>query len=314
MQSRESALEPETRLIALRELRRAQVGDIELAYETLGDASDPPLVLVMGLGAQLHYWPDPFCRELADRGLFVVRFDNRDVGHSTHLEEAGPVDLASVSPGTSLPYTMSDMAADVVGLIRALGLRSAHLVGMSLGGMIVQLTAIEHPERVRSLVSIASTTGGPDVGQSRPEALAALFTPPPELTREAIGDHAVRLSRLIGSTGFPLDERWLRERAQRSFDRRYDPEGVSRQAATVGAAGDRTSRLAQLRIPALVIHGRADPLVDVSGGIATARAIPGAELLVIEGMGHDLPPGAWTQIVEGIERTVRRAEVRPSRR
>jgi pimeloyl-ACP methyl ester carboxylesterase len=287
---------------------RVRVGEIELAYETFGERADPPVILIMGLGAQLHYWPDGLCQELVDRGLNVVRFDNRDAGRSTHLTEAGAVDLTSRAHDSALPYTLDDLAGDVAGLIAALGFPSAHLVGISLGGMIAQLTAINHRDRVCSLTSIASTTGDPTVGQARPEALAALFSPPSEATREAVSEHALEVSRVIGSTGFQLDEAWLAWRAGRAFDRGYDPAGVTRQAATVSIAADRTAGLRGLRIPALVIHGANDPLVDLSGGAATAEAIPDAELLVIDGMGHDLPRGAWPRIADAIARTVRRAE------
>jgi len=256
------------------DIKRARVGDIELAYETFGRGEDPPVLLVMGLGAQMHYWPDQFCRALTERGLYVVRYDNRDVGLS---------------------------------LIEALDMQSAHLVGMSLGGMIVQLAAIEHPERVRSLVSIASTTGDPSVGAPKAEALAALLAPP-GTTREEVVEHAVALSRVIGSPGFERDEQWLRWRAGRAFDRGYDPAGVSRQAATAFTAGDRTQRLGAVHVPTLVVHGSADPLVDVSGAEATAAAIQGAELLVVEGLGHDLPPGVWLRLADAIAATVRRAE------
>ena len=290
------------------DINRARVGDIELAYETFGRDEDPPVLLVMGLGAQMHYWPDQFCQALTERDLYVVRYDNRDTGLSTHLHSAGPVDLQAllVGGGPPAPYGLTDLAADVAGLIEALGMQSAHLVGMSLGGMIVQVAAIEHPERVRSLVSIASTTGDPSVGAPKAEVLAALA--PPGTTREEVIEHAVALSGVIGSPGFERDEHWLRRRAGRAFDRSYDPDGVSRQAATAFTAGDRTQRLGTVRVPTLVVHGSADPLVDVSGGRATAAAIPGAELLVIEGLGHDLPSGVWLRLADAIAATVRQAE------
>jgi pimeloyl-ACP methyl ester carboxylesterase len=287
----------------------AMVGEIELAYEILGRAGDPPVLLVMGLGAQMHYWPDGFCRALTDLGICVVRYDNRDVGRSTHLSAAGPVDLRALTAGggSPAPYGLEDLAADAIGLLDALGMGSAHLVGMSLGGMIVQLAAIEYPGRVRSLVSIASTTSAPTVGGAKPDVLGALLAPA-GTTREEVADHAVALSHVIGSPGFERDERWLRWRAGHAFDRGLDPAGISRQMAAVVTAGDRTERLGGVRVPALVVHGLADPLVDISGGVATAAAIPDAELLVIEGLGHDLPPGVWTQLADAIAATVRRAE------
>jgi pimeloyl-ACP methyl ester carboxylesterase len=274
-------------------MERVSVGEVELAYEALGDPADPPLLLVMGLGAQLHYWPDGFCDALVRQGLFVVRYDNRDVGESSHL------------PGVR--YTLSDLAADAVGLIAALGHPSAHFAGVSLGGMIVQQAAIEHPARVRSLTSISSTTGDPAVGAPAPHALAALLAPPPR-TREAVGEAAVKLAQVIGSPGFERDEAWLRRRSMHAFDRAFDPEGSQRQFGAVMTASDRTARLRELEVPALVVHGSADPLVDVSGGRATAAAIPGAELLIIDGMGHDLPPGVWTRLADAIARTVQRGE------
>jgi pimeloyl-ACP methyl ester carboxylesterase len=295
------------------DIQRAQVGEIELAYQTFGRPEDPPILLVMGLGGQMHYWPDALCASLADRGHWVVRYDNRDVGLSTHLSDAEPVDLQALMMGAggSVPYGLEALAGDAVGLVEALGLPSAHLVGISLGGMIVQLAAIEHPERVRSLVSIASTTGDRSVGASKPDALAALFAPPPT-EREALAQRAVELSRIIGSPGYPRDEEWLRERARIAFDRSYDPPGTARQTAAVMTAFDRTERLGGVSVPALVIHGTDDPLVDVSGGRATADAIPGAELLLIKGMGHDLPPGIWPRLVDAISETVRRGEAAAS--
>jgi pimeloyl-ACP methyl ester carboxylesterase len=285
---------------------RAAVGEIELAYECFGEETMPPLILVMGLGGQLHYWHEEFRATLAGRGLFVVRFDNRDVGLSTHL--TGLADLASLGAGAPAPYGLEEMAADLAGLIVALGFDSAHLAGISLGGMIVQVAAIEHPEKVRSLVSIASTTGDPSVGAARPEALAALFTPPVSATREGLCEHAAELARAIGSPAFELDEPWLRERAGQAFDRSYDPGGVARHAAAASVATDRTESLRQLSLPALVIHGSEDPLVDVSGGIATAAAIPSAELMIVDGLAHDLPREVWPRVADAIARTVNRGE------
>lgn len=292
---------------------RVQVGDVELAYESFGRPGDPTVLLVMGLGAQLHYWPDGLCTLLADQGLHVVRYDNRDVGRSTHLTDAGPVDLQALLSGTGAapPYSLADLASDAVGLLSALEVASAHLVGISLGGMIVQQAAIDFPERVRSLVSIASTTGDRTVGGARPEVLAALLAPP-GTTREEVADHAVALSQVIGSPGFDRDETWLRWRAGRAFDRGLDPGGVSRQAAAAFTATDRTPRLRDVAVPTLVVHGAADPLVDVSGGRATAAAVPGAELLVVDGLGHDLPPGVWPRLAEAIGALVRRAEASAS--
>jgi pimeloyl-ACP methyl ester carboxylesterase len=290
-------------------VRVASVGDIEIAYEALGRESDPPVLLVMGLATQMLGWPDEFCDGLAGEGHYVIRFDNRDVGLSTHLDDAPPIDLAAVIGGdtSSAPYSLSEMSGDAVGLLDALGLDSAHIVGASLGGMIAQVMAVEHPERVRSLTSIMSTTGDPTVGQPTPAAMGALLAPrPPD--REGTIDRVVANYRVIGSPGFEFDEAGLRERAARSYDRANDPAGVLRQMAAVPASGDRTAQLRSLRVPALVLHGVADPLATVSGGIATAEAIPGAELITFEGWGHDFPRALWPEIIRAITALVRRAE------
>lgn len=291
-------------------VRRAAVGGgIELAFERFGDPADPPLLLVMGLATQMLGWPDEFCKGLAARGLSVVRFDNRDIGLSTHLHGAPPPDVpaAMVGDTSSASYTLSDMAGDTAGLLDALGHESAHVVGASMGGMIAQTLAIEHPQRVRTLTSIMSTTGDPSVGGASQEALGVLLAPPARNREEAI-ERTVSSYRVIGSPGYELDEPALRERAGRSFDRAYDPVGVGRQLLAVLASGDRTPRLRELRIPALVIHGVDDPLVRVSGGRATAAAIPGAELVELEGMGHDLPRALWPQITDRIVAVVERDE------
>jgi len=291
-------------------IQRAAVGDgIELAYETFGDPADPPVLLVMGLATQMLGWPDELCAALAERGHFVVRFDNRDIGLSTHLHDAPAADLEALMGGdtSSASYTLADMARDVAGLIDALGLPSAHLVGASMGGMIAQTVAIEHPARVRSLTSIMSTTGDPSVGEPTPEAIAVLLAPPVD-TREAVQDRTVESYRVIGSPAYPLDEPALRERAARSFDRAHDPAGVGRQLAAILASPDRTERLRELDLPTVVIHGAADVLVGVSGGKATAEAIPGAELVVIDGMGHDFPRGLFAEIVDRIAAVVARGQ------
>jgi pimeloyl-ACP methyl ester carboxylesterase len=291
-------------------IERVEVGGgIELAYETFGDPERPLVLLVMGLGTQMLAWQDDFCAGLAARDLFVVRFDNRDVGLSTHLHDAPTPDIGAVFAGdrSTVPYTLSDMAADTVGLIKALGRDRAHLVGASMGGMIAQTMAIEQPERVASLTSIMSTTGDRRVGDATPAAVQVLMAPPAQ-TRDAVIERALAGWRVIGSPGFPRDEDELRERAGRAFDRAHDPPGVGRQFAAILASGDRTAGLRALRTPTLVIHGREDPLVRLSGGEATASAIPGAELVVIDGMGHDLPRPVWPRIFEPIAALVERAE------
>jgi pimeloyl-ACP methyl ester carboxylesterase len=291
------------------EIEHATVGDVEIAYERFGDAADPPVVLVMGIGTQMLGWPDEFCAALADRGQHVVRFDNRDIGLSTHLHDARPADVMAAFGGdtSSASYTLSDMARDTVGLLDALELDGAHVVGASMGGMIAQTVAIEHPQRVRSLTSIMSTTGDPGVGEATQEALAALLAPPANGLDEAM-DRTVAAYKVIGSPRYETDEAALREQARRSYERSYDPAGVARQLLAILASGDRTERLRTLGVPTLVIHGTDDPLVGISGGRATAATVPGAELLELEGMGHDLPRPLWPEITGRIARLVERVE------
>ncbi len=290
-------------------MHTTRVGEIDLAYETFGSPQDIPLLLVMGLATQMIGWPDEFCRMLAGRGLYVVRFDNRDVGLSTHLDDAGAPDVLAVMGGdhSRVAYRLADMAEDTAGLLDALGLDGAHLVGASMGGMIAQTLAIRHPERVRSLTSIMSTTGDPAVGAPAQAALGVLLAPP-ATDRESAVQRAVDTYRVIGSPGFEFDEHGLRERAGLSFDRAYNPAGVARQLAAILASPDRTADLARVAVPTLVVHGEQDALIDVSGGRATAAAIPGAELLVVDGMGHDLPRAVWPELVDRITALVDRVE------
>src|SRR3954468_3232313 len=297
-------------------IRRADVGGgIELAYERFGEPAGPPLLLVMGLATQMLGWPHEFCAGLAARGLSVVRFDNRDIGLSTHLHDAPPPDVAAAMMGntSSASYTLSDMARDAAGLLDALDVESAHVVGASMGGMIAQTLAIEHPARVRTLTSIMSTTGDPSVGGASQAALGVLLAPPARDRPEAI-ERTVSTYRGIGSPGYELDEPALRERAGLAFDRAYDPAGVARQLLAIIASGDRTARLRELRLPALVIHGVDDPLVRVSGGRATAAAIPGARRVELDGVGHALPRELWPLITDRIAALVEREEASASRR
>ncbi len=289
-------------------MQRTTVGDVELAYESFGSPGDTPLLLVMGLATQMVGWPDGFCRALADRGHHVVRFDNRDIGLSTHLDDAGAPDVMSLFAGAgTAPYSLADMADDTAGLLDALGWESAHVVGASMGGMIAQSLTIRHPHRVRSLVSIMSTTGDRSVGSPAEVALGVLFAPPATSRDEAL-QRAVDTYRVIGSPGFEFDEAALRERAGLSFDRAYDPAGVARQLAAILTTDDRTAHLGEITVPTLVVHGAQDTLVDVSGGRATAAAIPGADLWVVEGMGHDLPRELWPDVVDRISAVVQRGE------
>jgi pimeloyl-ACP methyl ester carboxylesterase len=282
---------------------------IEVAYECFGEADAPPVLLIMGLGAQMLGWHEGLCAELVARGLRPIRFDNRDVGLSSHFPDAPVPDFKAALSGdtSSASYNLSDMAADTVGLLDALGLKSAHLVGASMGGFVAQTVAIEYPDRVRSLTSIMSTTGNASVGQPAPEAMR-LFGGPPPSTREEVMERAVAAVRIVGSPGFPVDEDEVRERAGLAYDRSYDPPGLVRQAISVLASGDRTARLRSLKVPTLVIHGAADRMCDVSGGLATADAIRGAELVVIEGMGHNLPRALWPRIASLIADLVQRGE------
>ncbi len=288
---------------------RAAVGDLMIAYESFGDPADPPLVLVMGLATQMLGWDDPFCVRLAEQGFHVIRFDNRDIGLSTHLAEAGVPDVAALLSGDRSvppPYTLLDMARDTAGLLDALDLRSAHVVGASMGGMVAQQFAIGHPGRVRSLTSIMSTPSR-EVGAARPEAMAALFLPPPTDADQAAA-RSLAVYRVIGSPGYPLDEARLAETARRAFARGHDPAGVARQFAAIVVSPDRTKGLRELGVPTLVIHGEDDPLVQVDGAWATADAVPGARLVVIPGMGHNLPEPLWPQLIDEIVAHVRSAE------
>lgn len=285
---------------------RTRSNGIEIEYETFGDKEAKPLLLVGGLGAQMIVWDEAFCEGLAERGHNVIRFDNRDVGLSTWLSEAGVPDvtklihqLATGEP-VEAPYTLSDMANDAVGLLDALEIEAAHVVGASMGGMIAQTIAIEHPDRVRSLTSIMSTTGDPTLPPAEPEAIGALMAPPPT-SREAAIERSVVTSRAIGNTGFPFDEPAVRTQAARSYDRAFHPDGAARQMLAIMASGSRAAALRGLDIPTLVIHGDADPLIRPEGGRHTAECIADAELLMIEGMGHDLPRGAWALIFDAIE-------------
>lgn len=282
---------------------------IDVAYERFGDAEAPPVLLIMGLGAQMLGWPDEFCRLLVDRGLQVIRFDNRDVGETTHMQDARPPDLSAILSGdtSSVPYTLWDMAADTTGLLDALELESVHIVGQSMGGVIAQALAIDYPQRVRSLTSMMASTGDPMVGGARRTAVQALLAPPPR-TRQAAMDRAVAVFRVIGSPAFPLDEHDLRERAGAAYDRGSDFTGVARQLAAALAAPDRTTELRSVEVPALVVHGAQDPLVDVSGARATAEALPNAELVVIDGMGHDLPRALWDEVAGRIADLIDGAE------
>jgi len=286
------------------ELHATQVGParLEIAYERLGPDSGDTVLLIMGLGGQLVNWPAGLIDELLARGLQVVRFDNRDAGRSTHLNDAPPAQLTAVLAGdlTSVSYTLSDMAADAVGLLDALEIPAAHIVGASMGGAIAQIIAIEHPARILSLTSIMSTTGNMAVGQPHPEILKTVFGGPPARTRDEVIDRAVRTAGLVRSPAYPSPAEEIARQVGRAWDRDHDERAMARQAVASVASGDRTAALRTIAVPTLVIHGTSDAICDASGARATAAAIPGAELVLIEGMGHDLPPPVWPIVAEHI--------------
>ena len=288
--------------------RFCKVGDVELCYEPFGDPDRPTVLLVMGLGTQMIAWHADFCGELADRGFYVIRYDNRDVGRSTHLSDRPtPKVRELMTRRIRRPaYLLKDMAADGIGLLEELGIESAHVVGASMGGMIAQTMAAEHPDRVRSLVSIMSSTGSRWSGQPAPRILP-VFLQKPTSGKEAYVERIVKLFALVGSPGFERDDDELRELASTSWDRGVDPAGLNRQLGAIIASGHRGQDLKRIRVPTLVIHGKSDRLIRPSGGRATARAIPGARLDLIDGMGHDLPRGVWPRIVDGIEQNAARA-------
>jgi pimeloyl-ACP methyl ester carboxylesterase len=286
---------------------RAPANGIEIVYETIGDPSNPPLLLVMGLGMQLIHWDDELCERFAERGFRVIRYDNRDAGRSTQIDAPVP-NLARAMAGLKIdaPYLLDDMADDAVGLLDHLGIEAAHVAGASMGGMIAQTMAIRRPERVVSLTSIMSTTGERRVGRPKLRVWSVLARRAPR-GKEAYVEYFVRIFRLIGSKGFPVDEDRVRALAAASYERGHRPAGTARQLAAIMASGDRTERLRQLRMPAAVFHGRSDPLVPFRGGRATAEAIPGARLVAIPGMGHDLPREVWPQLVDAVAETAARA-------
>nr|ACL67850.1 lipolytic enzyme [uncultured bacterium] len=279
---------------------------IQIEYDTFGKSGEPALLLIVGLANQLIHWDEALCQQLARRGHYVIRFDNRDAGLSTKLAEAGIPDIGQIMEarrkGEEIkpPYTIEDMADDAVGLLDALGIEAAHICGMSMGGMIAQTIALNHRQRVLSLISIYSHTGNPALPEPKPEALEILFTRPPE-ERQANIEYALKVFRTLSGSGFPLDEEWHRNIAAQAYDRAFYPEGVARQLAAVLTQKNRKSELGSVCVPTLVIHGADDLLVPVEGGKDTAAAVPEAELIIIDGMGHDLPhAGAWPQIIDAI--------------
>jgi len=288
----------------------AAANGIEICFETFGDPAHPTVLLINGLGSQLLGWDEGFCRRLAERGHHVVRFDNRDVGLSTWFDDV-PYDFAAgfaafrSGDPVPAPYTLSDMAADAVGLLDHLGVDRAHVVGMSMGGMIAQTAAIDHPGRVASLCSIMSTTGEREVGRPTPEANAALLAKPPKTRDDAVA-LAVANARVIGSPPHVDPER-VGAIAGAAYDRAFHPIASARQLLAVWQSGSRLAGLQALSVPTLVIHGRCDPLIQLDGGLRTAEVVPGADLLVLGDMGHDLAPPLWGRVVDAISALVARA-------
>lgn len=275
---------------------------LSIAYEVIGKVDDPVIILIQGVGAQLVGWPDGFCDLLSEKSFQVVRFDNRDVGKSSHLDKAPNPDLPAALGGdlSSVSYTLSDMASDVVGLLDSLGVEKAHIVGASMGGAIAQTMALENPKRVKTLITMMSTTGNMSVGQPTPETLKSVFGGKPPTTRQEFIDQQVNASSIVGSPKYPVSPKDVAERAGRSYDRGYNLKGIARQAVASVASGDRTDLLKHLKTPTLVIHGLNDTMCDISGGRAVASAIAHSKLLEIEGMGHNLPPELWSPLVEAI--------------
>jgi len=283
----------------------AHVNGIDICYEIFGDANAEPMMLIMGLGAQMIHWDDDFCRQLAARGFRVIRFDNRDIGKSSKMsggKRLGALELLKLrflKIPVEAPYRLRDMAEDTVALMDALRIRSAHIVGASMGGMIAQEIAITFPERVRSLTSIMSTTGNPKVPSPTREATAVLTAPPPA-TKEEYFARFAQTWKVLRAGSFPEEEALDPSRAARAWERGLNPAGVGRQLRAILASGSRKERLRQVKAPTLVIHGTVDPLVRPEGGKDTAASIPGARLVMVEGMGHALPMRMWPQVIGAI--------------
>lgn len=286
----------------------ASVNGIEIAYDVHGRPGDTPLVLVTGISVQMIWWWDRFVERLSDRGFLVIRHDNRDMGESTRFDQFDAMEaLTSAMGGGDAPYRLSDLAADTVGLLDHLGIAQAHFVGQSMGGMIVQTIAIEHPERVLSLTSIGSNTGAPGEIEEGLASIGSLVYDQPVVDRSTAGDAYLHTWTLLAGPAYPCDPVATREVGERAYDRGPGGLGVVRQIAAIAASGDRTEQLAKLSVPTLVIHGDADVLVDVRGGYATAKAVPDAELVIIEGLGHDIPEVLWDSFIDLIVRNTERA-------
>ena len=296
---------------------QVRANGIDIEYESFGRASDPLILLIMGFAAQLIFWPDPLCEGLAAKGFRVVRFDNRDIGNSTHFAGQSAPDpralLAEVTAGRrpDVPYTLDDMADDALGLMDALGTKRAHVVGASMGGMIAQLVAINHPDRAKSLISIMSTTGRRDLPAGNPQTLSVLFRPPSSDSRNDLIEASLLVQRALSSPGFPVSEAEMNARAERRTDRApFDLAGLARQSAALIVAPPRNALLRQVRCPTLVLHGADDPVIPAAAAKDTAESIPGAELVIVPGMGHDIPAGLVPTLVKHISDFVAKVEAR----
>jgi pimeloyl-ACP methyl ester carboxylesterase len=280
---------------------------IKVAYETYGKSSQPAMLLIMGLGQQMMFWDEEFCTQLSSRGYFVIRFDNRDCGLSSWLTAAGTPDIPAMKAlmakrkKAQSPYSLLDMANDAKGLLDAVGVKSAHIVGRSMGGMIGQMMAIHYPDRTKTLTSIMSSTSDPKLPPPKPDVLSVLLEPEPSEKEEYI-DHLVRVMTTLNGSKYHIDECRIRTWARDSYRRGLNPSGVARQFAAILATGSRKEALKSVTVPTLVIHGDADPLVPVACGIDTADVIPGAQLLIIEGLGHTLVPQVYPQVIDAISR------------
>ncbi len=289
------------------EERFARVGELDICYDEIGPEDGEPMLMIMGLATQLVHWHPEFCELLAERGFRVIRYDNRDIGRSTKLDARMPSRAAMMLGRPPAAYTLEDMSEDAAGLLDALRIESAHVVGVSMGGMIGQMLALRHPDRVRSLASIMSGPGSRWTRMPRLRALARLLKPMPG-DRAGFVDRTVATFEVIGSPGFDRDSEWVREVAGEAYDRGHGAAGVARQMHAISVSPDRTAQLRGLRVPTVVIHGRDDPLALPRGGRAVAKAVPDSRLLIIDGMGHDLPKGAWPQIVDAIAENAARAK------
>lgn len=301
-------------------MNMVKANGIDLAWDQFGREGDPPILLIAGLGVQMIRWAVPFCEQLAAHGYRVIRFDNRDAGCSTHFAQCAPPDFGALIVALmagrrpEVSYTLHDMAADAIGLLDAFAIDRAHVVGLSMGGMIAQIMASEHPERVLSLTSIMSGTGNPALPQAEPDVMAMMMRPAPDPLADEAGflTHSLAFARRIAGPGHPVDEAAQRVLVLEEVRRAYDPGGAGRQIAAMAVAGDRRARLATIGVPTLVIHGADDPLIPPACGAETAASIPGAELMPIDGMGHHLPATLHRTVAEAIDRVARRAP--PNRR